>query len=140
MYHINEGKLDIPADWQDRSVNIIASDNSPFQVSIAITRDNIAWGVAFPEYLEDQMERAEQALEGFKPLGRRDMVIGGIAAHEVESSWLRNSQPVHLLTTTFDMGQKALIITVSVDGQMSEGQKSRMREIVNSFQPGGAMA
>ena len=133
MYRINEGTFDLPQTWRDRTVNIIASDNSPFQVAMSVTRDDLPWGLAFAEYLEDQLARAEKALTGYDLIGRRDLLIDGIGAHEFEATWQRDAAPVHMLTTILDMGPKAMIVTVSVEGRMSEGQRHEMRRIVESF-------
>ena len=139
MYQINEGHFALPDAWHDRTVNVLASDNSPAAISLTITRDDIAWGVSFAEYIEDQLKRVETALPGFELLDSRILQIGGIPAHEIEYRWLRNENPVHLLTATLDLGRKALVVSASVAGQMSLGQKSEMRRIMASFQPDPAM-
>lgn len=136
MYRINEGTFDLPEGWRDRTINIIASDNSPFQMALTITRDDLAWGVSFAEYLDDQMVRAKKALNELELLGRRDLTIGGLAAHEIETRWMRDKTPVHTLTTIMDMGARALIFTATTDGQMSEGQLEEMRRIVGGFRVG----
>ncbi|RNF34518.1 DcrB-related protein [Paracoccus methylarcula] len=133
MYRINEGMFDLPEGWRDRTVNVIASDNSPTQMALTITRDDRAWGVSFPEYLEDQMKRVSNALEGFELLGRREFHLSGLPAHEMEGRWMRSNTPVHMLSTIIDTGERALIFTASTDGQMSPGQKFEMRRIVESF-------
>lgn len=139
MYRINEGAFSLPGDWQDRTVNILASDNSPAGVSLTITRDDIAWGVSFAEYMEDQLARVDKALSGFELLERRELHLGAIPAQEIEYRWMRNQSPVHLLTTTLHLGRKALVISASVEGQMSLSQKSEMRRIMVSFQPDPAL-
>lgn len=133
MYRVNEGTFDLPATWLDRSVNILASDMTAFGISLTITRDNIPWGVSFAEYMNDQAEKAASGLTDFELIGRQDLFVDGMSAHEIEATWSRKGTPVHLLSTTLHLGPKAMIISSSVDNYMSEGQKAEMRRIIGTF-------
>lgn len=57
MYRINEGLIDIPDDWQDRSVNVIGSTITGAGVTMTITRDEIPMGMPFAEYVQGQADR-----------------------------------------------------------------------------------
>lgn len=135
MYRINEGTIDLPAEWQDRTINVISSAMGALPgLSLTITRDDIPWGMGFDEYVEGQLEQAGQALKSFQPGERRAVNLGGTPAVEVECHWTAKQGPIHQIITTVQNGpQKALVLTASMGGRMSEGQKAEMRRIVSTL-------
>lgn len=130
MYRINEGTIDLPTNWHDRTINVVASTTTGAGASLTITRDDIPWGMSFPEYIEDQARQAAQALKKFEVIDRKEMQINGAPAYELESRWVAKQGPIHQIITSIQAGQKVLILTASVPGQMSDSQKAEMRRIV----------
>ncbi len=130
MYRINEGTIDLPRDWTDRSINVVASNPTGAGASLTITRDDMPWGMNFHDYVDDQAKQAAKALKNFEILGRREFEIGGNPATEIESRWVAKQGPVHQLITSVQSGRKVLILTASLGGEMSDGQKAEMRRIV----------
>lgn len=130
MYRINEGTIDLPAEWTDRSINVVSSNPSSTGASLTITRDDIPWGMSFAEYVDDQAGQAGKALKNFEVIERREFELAGAPAHEIESRWTAKQGPIHQLITTVQSGRKVLILTASLGGGMSESQKTEMRRIV----------
>lgn len=133
MYRINEGSIDLPNDWQDRSINVIGSNISGPGITMTITRDDIPWGMAFIEYVDDQARQAAQALKDFKVVERRELTVNGHDAVEVECRWVAKQGPIHQIITTVQNGQRALVLTASVGGKMSESQMAEMRRITSTL-------
>lgn len=133
MYRINEGSIDLPNDWQDRSINVIGSNISGPGITMTITRDDIPWGMAFIEYVDDQARQAAQALKDFKVVERRELTVNGHDAIEVECRWVAKQGPIHQIITTVQNGQRALVLTASVGGKMSESQMAEMRRITSTL-------
>lgn len=133
MYRINEGSIDLPNDWQDRSINVIGSNISGPGITMTITRDDIPWGMAFIEYVDDQARQAAQALKDFKVVERRKLTVNGHDAVEVECRWVAKQGPIHQIITTVQNGQRALVLTASVGGKMSESQMAEMRRITSTL-------
>ncbi|MBC9246832.1 DUF1795 domain-containing protein [Paracoccus sp. 11-3] len=133
MYRINEGSIDLPNDWQDRSINVIGSNISGPGITMTITRDDIPWGMAFAEYVDDQARQAAQALKDFKVVERRELTVNGHEAVEVECRWVAKQGPIHQIITTVQSGQRALVLTASVGGKMSNSQMAEMRRITSTL-------
>ena len=130
MYRINEGTLDLPRDWADRSINVVASNPTGAGASLTITRDDMPWGMSFDEYVDEQTKQAAQALKNFEVIERRSLDLAGVPATEIESRWIAKQGPIHQLITTVQNGRRVLILTASLGGEMSESQKTEMRRIV----------
>ena len=131
MYRINEGVIDLPPEWQDRTINVVSSSLGAVPgLSLTITRDDMPWGMNFHDYVDDQAKQAAKALKNFEILDRREFEIGGNPATEIESRWVAKQGPVHQLITSVQSGRKVLILTASLGGEMSDGQKAEMRRIV----------
>lgn len=139
MYRINEGSIDLPSDWQDRTINVVSSNPAGPGVSLTITRDDMPWGMAFVEYVEDQAKQAAQALKDFRIDARRELAISGAPAIEIECRWTAKQGAIHqLITTVSAAGGKVLVLTASVGGEMSAAQQAEMRRIVSTLQLDGA--
>lgn len=134
MYRINEGSIDLPRDWQDRTINVVSSNPAGPGVSLTITRDDMPWGMAFPEYVEDQAKQAAQALKDFRIDARRELSVNGAPAIEIECRWTAKQGAIHqLITTVGAAGGKVLVLTASVGGEMSAAQQAEMRRIVSTL-------
>lgn len=133
MYQINEGTIDLPEAWHDRTINVVASSLTGPGATLTITRDEMPWGMGFGEYVDDQGKQAAQALKNFEVLGRRDLAIDKCAAVEIECRWVAAQGRVHQLITTVQDGQKVLVLTASVGGEMSDNQKAEMRRVVSTL-------
>ncbi|TRW95911.1 DUF1795 domain-containing protein [Paracoccus sp. M683] len=134
MYRLNEGMIDLPGDWHDRSINVVSSNLTGSGASFTITRDEMPWGMGFGEYVDDQGKQAAQALKDFKIHDRRELKVSDAPAVEMECSWVSKAGKMHqIITTVQGEGQKVLILTASVGGAMSENQKAEMRRIVSTL-------
>ena len=88
MYRINEGTLDIPPDWQDRSINVIGSNSLGSGVTMTITRDDIPWGMAFIEYVDDQIRQAAEALKNFEKSAELAELYGDMTQMGKSNGWV----------------------------------------------------
>lgn len=134
MYRINEGSIDLPQGWHDRTINVVSSNLAGPGVSLTITRDDMAWGMGFGEYVADQAKQAAQALKDFRIAQQRELTVNGVPAVEVECHWSAKQGAIHQLITTVSAGGgKVLILTASVGGEMSPAQQAEMRRVVSTL-------
>ena len=134
MYQLNEGTIDLPDSWKDQTVNVITSSSAAIPgLSVTITRDDMPWGMAFPEYVQDQLGQAGKALKDFQVEARRDMTVADNPAVEVECRWVATQGPIHQIITTVQDGSRVLVLTASIGGRMSENQMAEMRRIVGTL-------
>ena len=144
MYRINEGSIDLPRDWQDRTINVVSSNPAGPGVSLTITRDDMPWGMAFVEYVEDQAKQAAQALKDFRIDARRELAISGAPAIEIECRWTAKQGAIDDLTirvSTYRQYDDVRNQAVSYRNQAAlydmEAKNSRTAGILGAF---GSMA
>lgn len=134
MYQINEGVIDLPADWKDQSINILsASHLGEPGLSLTVTRDDIPWGMSFQEYVADQMEQAGASLQDFTVAEQRDITLHDHAAIQMECRWVAKQGPMHQIITTVQAGGRALVLTASMPGEMSATQRAEVQRIIGSL-------
>ncbi|RJL21840.1 hypothetical protein C9E82_21085 [Paracoccus siganidrum] len=141
MYQLNEGSIDLPADWKDQSINILsASRLGEPGLSLTVTRDDIPWGMSFQEYVDDQMKQAKASLKDFTIADQREVALNGHAAVQLECRWVAKQGPMHQIITTVLSGNRALVLTASMPGEMSATQRAEVQRIIGSLRlsPPGA--
>jgi hypothetical protein len=141
MYRLNEGSIDLPKDWKDQSINIVSSTGgSGFGLSFTISRDDIPWGMNFAEYVKDEIGKAKEALNDFTIVGQQDLEIHGAPAVEIECTWKAKQAPMHQIITTVQNESRALVLTASMPGKMSDSQKTEVRRITATLKFNGKEA
>jgi hypothetical protein len=138
MYRLNEGSIDLPNGWKDQSINIISSTGGgALGLSFTISRDDIPWGMKFAEYVKDEIAKAKEALTEFTIVEEQEVEIHGASAVEIECKWKAKQGPMHQIITTVQNGTRALVLTASMPGKMSDTQKAEVRRITGTLQFNG---
>lgn len=136
MLIFTEGSIDTPAGWRDNSINIVSSAGPMEQgLTLTVTRDDIPFGMSFDEYSERQIETVQKALKDFALNAKRPMVLDNAAAYEIECHWVSKQGRMHQLIYTVAVpgGARALVLTTSMPGQMTESQLQEARRMVTSL-------
>lgn len=134
MFVMNECSIDLPAEWHDQTINVISS-NSPMApgMTITVTRDNLPFGMSFDEYLEDQVTQVSKSMIDFKLIGRKSVNLDGVQAAELECNWLAKDVRMHQIIYMMPTPQgKAMVITASMPGSMTESQGNHVRRMVQT--------
>ncbi|WP_411891600.1 DcrB-related protein [Yoonia sp. SDW83-1] len=136
MYHMNEGSIDLPDNWKDQTINIIASGGTGAVpgLSFTVTRDDVPWGMEFDEYVTGEIEKASEALTDFTIINQSGLHISGRQAVELECTWNAKQGPMHQIITTVNAPAHAMVLTASMPGKMSDTQKSEVRRITATLQ------
>ena len=134
MYTINEGVIDLPDEWKDQTINIVSSTGTSAPgLTFSITRDDVPWGMGFAEYVTGEIEKAKEALTEFTVAEQHRIQISGREAVEVECTWTAKQGPMHQIITTVHGPKHAMVLTASMPGKMSDGQKGQIRRIIGSL-------
>lgn len=140
MYRMNEGSIDLPREWQDRTINVVSSGGGAAPgLSLTITRDDVPYGMSFDEYVADQLGQAGKSLKDFSVVGQRGLSVNGAEAVEVDCTWVSRQGPIHQIITTVRNGRRALVLTASVGGRMTDGQRAEMQRIVGTLRLDGTV-
>lgn len=132
MYVMNEATIDLPSAWKDQSINVMSS-GAPMEqgLTLTVTRDDIPFGMSFDEYLEDQIGQVEKSMNDFALLGRRQVVLDGMTATELECRWQAKQGQMHqLIYMAPTPSGRAIVLTVSAPGRLTETQKGEMKRVM----------
>lgn len=133
-YHMHEGTLQIPSDWEDSSMHLFSWQKGPSGLSLIIRRDEIEDDEFDLEaYAQTQERNLETELAQFSVKEQRFGEIGGAPAFFLEFTWESDDGLLHQLLTAFRSENRLLSMTGTVVGKMSDEQKEKFLEIFNSF-------
>ncbi len=82
--------LDVPDDWQDRSIIAFAGSPAPgqtFAPNIVVTHDRLEKRETINAYADRQLVQLAQRLPGFKLVSRGEVTVGGLPALELRFNW-----------------------------------------------------
>jgi hypothetical protein len=134
MYQLNEGSIELPAEWKDQSINIISSAGGAAPgLSFTVTRDDIPWGMQFSEYVADEIAKAKEALNDFTILSQDEIRVSDAPAVQIECTWNAKQGQMHQIITTVHAAPRAMVLTASMPGKMSASQKETVRKIVSTL-------
>ncbi|MBC8733281.1 DcrB-related protein [Paraburkholderia sp. UCT2] len=105
-YRIDEGSIDLPEGFEDRSTNIFVfgdPDRSPLNLNIA--RDTLDVGETLPAYVDRQIRKLEKILRGYRlqhrqaaRLGSGDHVSEG---EQIDATRKEGQQTIHQRQAAF---------------------------------------
>jgi len=134
LYHINEGVLDLPDDWTDRSMNIFTPDESENpEWNIVVSRDKLAVGETLAGYLEKQLAEMPKALPRFRLISDEEITINDVPAREVVSTWIGDGGTVRQKQLVFVIRGKSLVFTFTVLERLFSQYSTVLDDFVETF-------
>lgn len=135
MYYFNEGSLELPQEWQDKTIHIFSAtkDNNSNGLSFTISRDNMPWGMAFDEFAEREIVSLSRQLKNYRQLNKQ---TGTLAEHHMvsnEFSWDAEQGHIHQYMVFIDTKPQVLIFTATMVGLLSEQQKEKIDVILQTL-------
>ena len=142
-YRINEGTFTIPANAQDRSVNMLLLNQGPGGLSLVVTRDQVQQGEDLDAFMTRQLRTLASQVKGFKQQDRRDIQAGPmrLAGLQVTTSFKQNGAGIHQRQTVLMLGGAAvLVLTLTCASPLTAEQDAYARQLLDSFIPAAASA
>jgi len=135
MFHINEGQLDLPKDWQDQSVNVFTTAPTDSKgLSFTISRDKLPWKMPFDDYAENELNTIGQSLQEFEEISRENTQVDHYPARLMEYTWMAQQGKLHQLIVVTAKEERAVIFTVTMPGILSANQRESLLTLIQSFQ------
>jgi hypothetical protein len=135
IYRMNDAALELPEDWEDKSVNVFATSLSdPFPISLVINRDRMKPGQSLADFAEQRLDEMESMLKQFTMVERRQLEIAGTTALEAEFKWRSDAGLMHQKQTFIPRGERVLVVTVTVPRELREQQRTQIELILSSLQ------
>lgn len=124
MYHFSEGTLELPAEWQDMTVNILTSSTASTQgMSFTIARDTLPWGMTLSEFADREMKTLSNQLQEFTHIRQEANLLAAAESITCEFSWRSSQGMIHQLMTLVNTPQKVLVFTATMEGMLSAQQQ-----------------
>jgi len=134
MFVFDEGSIEIPKQWKDETINVFsASSDGPLGFTLVINRDELPWGMIFPEYVEQEVSKIGDTLTDYKEIMKKEYTLVDNPAHIIEYKWQSEQGPIHQFVVMTAIDKKVLIFTASSPKQISDSQKKQFQSIIQSF-------
>lgn len=94
-YHINEGSFQLPAGYEDETTHALTwppSNDTTSPFSLTVNRDPLPDPYTLKTYVAYQLQTLKHDLQQCQIGGRRSRQIDGLAAEEIEFTWLSDGE------------------------------------------------
>lgn len=134
-YTMNDAMVDLPDDWEDKSVNVFATPlTDTFPVSLVINRDRMKPGQDVADFAEQRLDEMESMMKQFALLEKRQIDIAGTVALEAEFKWRSDAGLMHQRQFFIPRGQeRVLLVTVTAPRDLRDKQREQVDAIISSL-------
>jgi hypothetical protein len=134
IHRMNDATLELPGDWEDKSVNVFATpDESVHPVSLVLNRDRLKAGQDLSDLAEQRLDELESNLKQFTLIEKRQIELAGTTALEAEFKWRSDVGLMHQRQIFLPRGERVLVITITAPREMREQQKAQVDLILSSL-------
>lgn len=134
VYTINEGELEIPDGWTDKSVNVFAVGTSlPLALSFVISREEFDPQGDLATYAEERLDTVEHQLKDFKVIEKRQIEVAGSTALEAEFTWRGQAGLMYQRQTYVRAGQQVLVFTATSRRELREEHRAQIDAVLSSL-------
>ncbi|MDR5796400.1 DUF1795 domain-containing protein [Caballeronia sp. LZ008] len=138
-YHFEEGSIELPGGFHDRSTNIFVYGNTtPSPLNLNIARDVLLDGETLSAYVDRQVTMLTKNLHGYAMNQRAPAVLGAgsaaTAGEQITSTYKSRTQTIHQRQAAFPQGDNvALIFSCSSIRRFDAEQNALWNQWLASF-------
>lgn len=135
-YQSNTFTVDIPDDWQDRSIISFSATVSPneFAPNVVITREIIDSETSIEDYTSNQFNITQAEVQGLKIIDQQNTTINGNPAVQVIQSISAHGLNLQQLQTFILGNDEIYIVTCTAMATSFEQHLPRFQKIAQTFQ------
>ena len=136
-YRLQEGQIDLPAGFTDRTVNVFSSGKPGAAFALNIARDRAEKDETLADYVTRQTQMLKKHLRNYQISQRQHMQIGEqkTDAEQVDASYLADSRKVWQRQLALFCGENVLIFTATSTAAFTDHQSHQWEQWVHSFRP-----
>jgi hypothetical protein len=132
-FHFDEGIIEVPSHWSDRTVNILIGKGSGApDFNLVMSRDDLG-DRAFEDVVAEQMKELSKRMPGFSLLGRREASIGGVPGIEARIVFETNGAQMYQRMAALHYYDKALVFTATSLFKEAESCDAALARILASL-------
>lgn len=138
-YLLQEGRLTLPATFQDRSVNMfIPGSTVPAPFSLTVARDTTLPGEVLSDYIDRQVGLIAAKLRKFKRQSTRDALLGAQSALpglQVDAHYQSDGQTIYQRQAVFLVStDRALVFSGTSKSPFDDQLNQLWADVLASFQ------
>lgn len=138
-YLLHEGRITLPAGFQDRSVNMFIPGNVvPAPFSLTIARDTTQPGEALADYVDRQVGLIAAKLRKYKRQSTRDVQLGvqaPIAGLQVDAHYQSDGRTIYQRQAAFLIAtDRALVFSGTCQNPFDDHLDRLWADVLASFQ------
>lgn len=137
-YQTGNFSLDVPEDWQDRSIISFVAETSPseFAPNVVITREQIDEETSVEDYANRQFSITQAEVQGLKIIERRNTFINNSPAVQIVQTISAHGLNLQQLQTFVLAEAEIFIITCTTTAAAFQQNLPRFTQIAESFRLG----
>lgn len=134
LYFINEGTIDLPDDWTDRSMNIFTPDASENpEWNIVVSRDVLKEGENLSDYISGQLEEMPKALPRFRLISEEEVQVNDFTGRRIIATWIGDGGTIRQKQVIFVRNDKSLVFTFTVLERLHLKYENILDEFIETF-------
>lgn len=135
-YRLDEGELEIPSGWTDKTVNVFTVGNSlPLALSFVISREPLDPHKDLAVYADEKLDDFSHQLKEFKIIEKRQIELAGAMALDAEFTWRGQAGLMYQRQTYVGTGNILLVFTATARRELSEEHRATIDAVLTSFRP-----
>lgn len=133
-YQTGNFSLEVPDDWQDRSIISFTASVSPneFAPNVVVTREAIDTRLSIEEYANRQFDLTQAEVQGLQITERRQTTIGTIPAVQIVQQIAAHGLNLQQLQTFLLVDEVVIIVTCTSTAATFNQNLPRFTKIVES--------
>jgi hypothetical protein len=129
-YHMDEAMIDLPAGWEDRSMNVFLLPLPDGTAeNVVVTREAFEGG-DLDTYVQAAIKALSQQFPRFQMLGHRPRALASLAGYEVKMRWVREGVPVYQQQLYLVYYDRLLTITATTPAKQAQACEKRFDELL----------
>jgi len=133
-FRFNEGEIDIPDDWTDKTVCLFAiGPKQPPTLSFVINHEDLEPGTELAALADEKLEVVAGQLQGFKLLEKRQVEVAGKVGLEAEFTWRSPAGMMHQRQTFLQHRRRVLVFTLTAMREIRDEDRARTDTVLASL-------
>lgn len=133
-YRLNEGTMNIPASWQDQSMNVfVLPDDSG--INLVINRAPVPTGMSEDEFYTQIIQQFKTSLNNYQEYLHQTIELAQQPAKLLEYQWTTPEGNTYQLTLLQIRDNQLITFTYTATTPFTKSQRNTLLDIIDSFTP-----
>lgn len=131
MYQMNEGSLNIPAQWRDESLHVFVLPDDT--TNLVVNRTPVEGGKTADVAYQDTLAQLSAQLKGYEERQAWTLTLDGQTAQGVEYTWQSPEGQMHQVVVMQMRGNLLLTFTITAADVLSDERKKALLAVIETF-------